>query len=140
MEHHELIPTLETDQAAGVSAARSFIDALAMRDFEALERLLAPEVRFRAIVPRGVREGATDYEAVAWLRKWFGEKDSIELLDSEAASVADRAYLRYRFLAHENDLTTLIEQHAFATLVDGLIADMSLLCSGFRPVEDAAEH
>lgn len=131
------IPSHAGDPPTAASVAASFVEALATRDFGALERLFEAEVRFRAIVPRGLREAATASDAVGWLRRWFGEADSIELLGSDVDSVADRTYLRYRFRVHEAGETTLIEQHGFATVADGRIADFSLVCSGFRPVDDA---
>ncbi len=138
MDTHVTIPSPEADQPTAVSVATFFVEALSARDFEALERLFGAQVRFRAIVPRGVREAATAQDAVGWLRTWFGDADSIELLGSDATAVADRTYLRYRLRIHEAGQTTIIEQHGFADVEDGQIADLSLLCSGFRPVDDAA--
>jgi TusA-related sulfurtransferase len=138
METYGTIPSLETIRAAEVSVATSFVEALSERDFDAIERLFAPEVRFRAVVPRGIREAATGHDATGWLRKWFGDAESIELLGSEAGTLADRTYIRYRFRVVEDGRTTMIEQHCFASLAGGLISDFSLLCSGFRPVEAAS--
>lgn len=136
MDTHVTIPSPEADQPTPVSVATSFVEALSARDFEALERLFGAQVRFRAIVPRGVREAATAQDAVGWLRAWFGDADSVELLGSDADTVADRTYVRYRFRIHEAGQTTVIEQHGFVDVADGRIADLSLLCSGFRPVDD----
>ena len=137
MNGHVPIPRPAADQPTAVSVASSFVEALPARDFEALECLFGAQVRFRAIVPRGVREAATAQDAVGWLRTWFGNADSIELLGSEATAVADRTYLRYRLRIHEAGTTMIIEQHGFADVENGQIVDLSLLCSGFRPLYDA---
>ena len=131
-------PTMETP--ATVSVAASFVQALSARDFETLERLFDARVRFRAIVPRGLREAATAEDAVGWLRTWFAGADSMELLGSDTATVADRTYLRYRFRVHQAGRVTLIEQHGYADVADGRIADLSLLCSGFRPEDQVADR
>jgi TusA-related sulfurtransferase len=120
----------ETAAALG----ESVLEALARRDFDQLEALFAPHVRFRALVPPGVREGQTAREATDWLRRWFGEADTLQVLSSAADQIFDRLYLRYRLRLH--DAThgwRVIEQQAYCDVRDGRIADMWLLCSGFRP-------
>lgn len=46
----------------------------------------------------------------------------------------DRLYLAYRLRLHSQEKASeVIEQHAYCVVQDGQIADMWLLCSGFRP-------
>ena len=49
-------------------------------DFERLENLFAPDVRFRALIPAEYRDASTAAGARALLEDWFGEKISRELL------------------------------------------------------------
>ncbi len=140
MDTSDTNPNPATDGPTTISIAASFVRALARRDFETLERLFDARVRFRAIVPRGLREAATAEDAVGWLRTWFADADSMELLGSDTATVADRTYLRYRFRVHKAGRVTLIEQHGYADVADSRIVDLSLLCSGFRPADESADH
>jgi TusA-related sulfurtransferase len=117
-----------------IATGQSFLEWLAIQDFERLETLFAPQVRFRALVPSGVREGPTAGEATNWLRRWFGEADTLQVLRSTADQVFDRLYLHYRVRLHDTtNGWRVIEQQAYCDVRDGHIADMWLLCSGFRP-------
>jgi TusA-related sulfurtransferase len=117
-----------------IVAGRSFLESLAAQDFERLETLFAPQVRFRAMVPSTVREGQTAREATNWLRRWFGPADEFQLLQSTADQVFDRLYLHYRLRTHETaNGWRVIEQQAYCDVQDGHIVDIWLLCSGFRP-------
>ncbi len=65
------------DQALG----ENFLAALTGRDFDRLESYFHPNIRFRALVPSGIREGANAQETGAWLRRWFDDADEFQTLD-----------------------------------------------------------
>src|SRR5438046_6532939 len=90
--------------------ALEVVEAVAAQDFDRLEALFAPGVRFRALVPGGLREDATAADAAARMRGWFGECDPFELVDSEIEQVADRVRVRYRFRAREEGRWHVVEQ------------------------------
>jgi TusA-related sulfurtransferase len=121
------------DQATD-ALGTSFVHALAIQDFDALEHLFIPEPRFRAMVPSGERVGQTAQEAAGWLRRWFGSCDTLQVLQSNAGPVFDRLYLYYRVRLHDaKDGWRVIEQHAYCQVQEGKIADLWMVCSGFRP-------
>lgn len=115
--------------------ARTWIGAIHAHDFAALEAVCAPNVAFRALVPSGLREAETRGGAVAWVERWFGDTDSAEILDAADGTVADRTWFTYRFHLRKPAGWRLIEQQVYATVVDGRIERLDLLCSGFRPAE-----
>jgi Sulfurtransferase TusA/SnoaL-like domain len=115
------------------AVGEAFLQALVSQDFVTLEALFSPEARFRSLVPNGERFGQTAAEAVGWLKRWFGGADSLEVLQCSVAMMIDRLYLSYRLRVHDEDGWTVIEQQAFCTVKDGKIANMALVCSGFRP-------
>lgn len=120
-------------QPALVALGESFLEALEEQNFSRLETLFAPQVRFRALVPSGVREGQTADEATGWLQRWFGDADEFQFVQSAADQVFDRLYLHYRLRLHDaKNGWRVIEQQAYCDVRDGRIADMWLLCSGFR--------
>lgn len=123
------------DQEAAVGT--EFVSALTARDFERLQACFHPGVKFRALVPSGVREGSSAAEATGWLRKWFGNVDELDLLGSSADRIADRLHISYRFRVREKQDWQLIEQQAYCIVRDGLISAMNLLCSDFRPDPEA---
>jgi TusA-related sulfurtransferase len=123
-----------------VSIGESFLHALVAQNFDSLEMLYKPVVRFRAIVPSGERLGNTSGESAGWFRKWFGKCDAIQLIQSSAKPVFDRLYISYQLRVHDGvDGWRVIEQHAYGQVQDGQITDMWLICSGFRPDLDFSE-
>jgi hypothetical protein len=122
--------------------AGQFLGALARRDFPVLESCLHPNVRFRALVPRGALEENGAAHAVALLRRWFGADDAFEVLDAAIGQAGPRIYLRWQVrtgVADDPSSFRLVEQHAFATARDR-IEVLDLLCSGFRPAGSAREE
>ncbi len=117
-----------------MTVGQSFLEALAVQDFERLATLFAPHVRFRALLPPRICEEKTAEAATGWLRRWFGDADELQVLQSSADQVFDRLYLHYRLRLHDPENGwRVIEQQAYCDVQDGCIADMWLLCSGFRP-------
>jgi TusA-related sulfurtransferase len=110
----------------------SFLAALMARDFDALEQIFTPKVRFRSLVPSGERFGATAAKAVGWLRKWFGDEDTIDVLQSSIEVLHDVLSIQYRLMVHNSYAGwQVIEQQAYCSVQEGRIADMRLVCSGF---------
>jgi TusA-related sulfurtransferase len=110
------------------------LSALAAKDFNALGHIFLPEVRFRGLVPSSEQYGATASEAVGLLRDWFGDKDTIEIVQSAIDLVDNVLSIRYRLMVHDSqDGWQVIEQHAYCELREGMIAEMRLICSGFHP-------
>jgi len=66
----------ETD---ALRLGRAYVEALLRGDFDAIEGLLAPRIRFRALIPRAMRQAATAAGARAWIEGWFGGTDGREL-------------------------------------------------------------
>ena len=116
------------------SLGESFLHALATQNYEGLEKLYQPAVRFRAIVPSGEREGKTAGEAVGWFRKWFGNCDTIQILQSTAGPVFDRLFLSYRLRLNDQEHGwRVIEQQAYCDVQDGQIAGVqNILYLNFR--------
>jgi uncharacterized protein DUF4440 len=113
---------------------RQFVDALADRDWTRLEGCLAPDIRFRAVVPnedRPFRDKPDAESAVEQLRKWFGDADPLVLVDSEVRMIADRLLIRYRFTGHDEDGDFVVEQDAFAEVNGDKLVSLRLVCSGF---------
>ena len=116
-----------------VQVGEAFLTALASRDFEQVHAAFHDQIRFRALVPSGIREGINAEETTAWLRRWFEDADEFEVLNSSVDQVADRLHITYRLRLRKNIDWKVIEQQAYCIEKDGRIEVMNLLCSGFRP-------
>jgi TusA-related sulfurtransferase len=114
-----------------ISTGDRFLEALAARDFERLQTLFANPVRFRALVPRGLREAGQPHEAAAWFKKWFADSDYFSIQSSTVDQVADRISVSYRFRGHDASGWYVVEQKAYCQVQDDAIQDMALVCSGF---------
>ena len=125
---------MEGQQIAG----RAFLEALTSRDFEGVVASLDPDIRFRGLLPGGLRELSGAAAVTDQLRSWFQKPDAFEVEGSGAEDVADRLRISYRFRLHDEQGWTVIEQQAFCDAVDGRIERIDLVCSGFRPVAEPA--
>jgi TusA-related sulfurtransferase len=128
--------------------ATTFVEALARRDFGALEATLSSAVRFRALLPSGPLELQDPATIVERLTAWFGASERFEVQEASAQAVADRMRIRYRFRLRPHPFVPesgwhVIEQVAFCEIADGTIAALDILCTGFRPeleVESSVLH
>ena len=126
------VSTKIVTDAAPQAVAKSYLEALTARDFNALERIFLPTVRFRALVPSNEDYGSSAFEAVRYLRDWFGDEDTIEVLQSNFDMVQNVLSIQYRLRVHDSyGGWQVIEQHAYCRLQEGWIAEMRLVCSGF---------
>ena len=117
------------------SLGRRWLAAFTVRDFDQLERLLNPEVRFRALVPDGLREASGPVDAVHWLRAWFGESDVFVVRSSGVDRVSDRIRAHYRVDVHEEGGWYTVDQTLYGVARDDLLTDVALVCSGFRAID-----
>ena len=122
--------TSQTDDVLAIG--RGFVGALERQAWGDLAAFFDAAVKFRALIPSGLR-AADDREAAAkYLQKWFGDADQLILLSSEVRRMHDRLRISYLIREHE-DRWYIVEQQAYCTIRDGHIQEMDLLCSGFRP-------
>lgn len=125
-----------SDNPAYTRIGNAFLDALAVRDFDRIGKFLHPEIRFRGLVPRTVREGATAEETLSWLRRWFGDADVFNLVQCSVDQVVDRLHIAYRAQVRDQDGWQEVAQHLYCIIEHEVITDLALLCSGFRPLPD----
>jgi TusA-related sulfurtransferase len=116
--------------------ARQLVEAVAARDVGGIAGTLAPDVRFRYLIPPGPGEVVGAENAAAKYFDWFGDAAALEVLDVLVKPVSDRTSATYRFLVHGEGGWEVIEQQTFLDVdTEGQITSIDLLCSGFRPAE-----
>ncbi len=66
-------------------------------------------------------------------REWFGDAQLLTIMHQEVGQVGDRLSLRYRLRVEEATRITVCEQYAFCVTNGPVVAETSLVCSGFSP-------
>lgn len=137
--HNSLPHSTAAADLAGASgetrdAAQRLVEAIAARDFEAIAEALAPDARFRYLIPPGPSQIVGTAAAAAKFVQWFGDADVLTVQSVRVERLADRISARYRFLLRRQEGWEVIEQQMYLDVdQDGRIAAIDLLCSGFRP-------
>jgi hypothetical protein len=114
-----------------------FLEGLAAQDFARLGGALAGEARLRALVPSGLREWTGTRAIARQFARWFGDTEDFELLEATVGEVGGRLHLHWRLRLQAERLGAgwfTVEQQAYADTDDGgRIAQLDLLCTGYRP-------
>jgi hypothetical protein len=117
-------------------AAAALAADVARRDPQRLSAALTETVRLRALLPGGPIEARGRENVAAFLCALFADFDVVEVVDSAGEAVADRQLLHYRFHLTRAATRWVCTQTAVCRFVDGRLAVIDLLCSGFREIED----
>jgi hypothetical protein len=116
--------------------AGSFLEFLAAQDFTRLGDALAPDIRFRALLPPGLMERSGAAVIAGEFARWFGDTENFELVEASVGEIGDRLHLRWRLRLQAARLGAgwfTVEQQAYADTDDGgRIARFDLLCTGYR--------
>lgn len=129
---------MSTQPSSATDPGARLIAALAERDFTQLASALTPDVRMRALLPPGLVEISGAEAAATKFSSWFGDAEEFELILSGSDLVADRMHVFYRLRVRKPGNTAkLVEQHLLCTFAGAQVNALDLVCSGFRPDDDA---
>jgi hypothetical protein len=122
--------------------ARAFVVAITTKDRDGLMSVFGPQIDFRGLTPNYEWRATTPEEvAEVVLGNWFEPTDHVrEVVEVRVEPFADRHHLSYRMRVENDDGMHVVEQHSFLDSTDGRITRMSVVCSGFRHVEDEPER
>jgi hypothetical protein len=126
----------DVDAVARWSVGGVFLEALVNRDYRRMATTLDPEVRFRAMLPRGPMDWRGEAQVCATFRSWFGSATEFELVDATVGEIGGRLHLSWRLRVRPapfdmGDGWHVIEQQAYVD-AGATIESLDLLCSGFR--------
>jgi hypothetical protein len=120
--------------------AGSLLEGLAGQDFAQLGSALAADARLRALLPPGLREWTGAQVIADQFALWFGNTQDFDLVEATVGEVGGRLHLHWRLRLRAERLGTgwfTVEQQAYADTDDGgRIAQLDLLCTGYRPEGD----
>jgi hypothetical protein len=117
------------------NAVEAFILALPKKDADGVRAAVTPDVHFRGLTPDDTCEAHSAEEVVGiLLGKWFEPQDEIKSLVSyDVHDFVGRFGFIYRIRGRNADGDFIVEQQGYATLADdGRVADISIVCSGYR--------
>ena len=115
-------------QAAAIAAA------VAGRDSKQLGAAVTDTVRLRALLPGGSIEEHGRDAVVARVGGWLADMDTVRLVESAGEAVADRLLIHYRLDLARRGTRWACTQTSVCKIVDGRLATIDLLCSGFREI------
>jgi hypothetical protein len=122
--------------ATAVDKAAEIAAAVAMRDPRRLAPALTETVRLRALLPGGAVEAHGRENVAAGFHAWFAEFATVDVVESAGEMVADRLLIHYRLHVTQAATRWVCTQTAICKVVDGRLAVIDLLCSGFREIRD----
>jgi hypothetical protein len=114
--------------------AAAIAAAVAGRDSGQLAAAVTGTVRLRALLPGGPIEEHGRDAVVARFGRWFAGMDTVHLVESAGEAVADRLLIHYRLDLAKRDTRWACTQTSVCKIIDGRLATIDLLCSGFREI------
>jgi hypothetical protein len=127
-------PTTDDEEAVmrhhPVAAAVATI--IAGRDPQRLATALTASARLRALLPGGPIEVHGRDDVAACLHDLLAGFDTVQLAGSAGEEVADRLVIHYRLRVTRGISRWVCTQTAVCGVVDGRLAVIDLVCSGFR--------
>lgn len=122
------------DLKGDFAVAGAFLDTFTHGRFADLAAYLAPDARFRALLPPRVLEGGTDL-LIDRFTTWFGGPGRFVVDDAGIGAVGRRLYLRWRVRADCAGVPCQLEQHVYLSMTGDEIGQVDLICSGFQPID-----
>jgi hypothetical protein len=116
-----------------LSTLERMVDAIQAQDCAALSALFAADITLRASLPRRDVSATGPQAAAEVILSWFDGGTDIVRVHHTVDAVGDRGHAGFRFTVRENGTELVVEQHAVAIIAGGLMTDLRILCSGFRP-------
>ncbi len=112
----------------------AFSAAVAGRDAGQLAAAVTDTVRLRALLPGGPIEEHGRDAVVARFGRWLADMDSIDLVESASEALPGRILIHYRLDVAQRGTRWACTQTSICKIIDGRLATIDLLCSGFREI------
>jgi hypothetical protein len=125
-------------QASGVSVGDRFVHSLLAKDWTGVETVIDPVVDFRGLTPGSAWQATSAKSLIeSVFQVWFEPNDDIyEIVAISEVAITTRSRIVYRFRLRNEGGDFICEQTAYYDEVEGKIAKLRILCSGF--LESAA--
>ena len=117
-------------QAATIAAA------VAGRDSVQLAAAVTDTVRLRALLPGGPIEEHGRDAVVARFGGWFADMDTVDLVEAGGQQLPGRLLIHYQLDLAQAGTRWACTHTSICKIVDGRLATIDLLCSGFREIQE----
>ena len=114
--------------------AAAIAAAVAGRDSTRLAAAVTGTVRLRALLPGGPIEEHGRDAVVARFGRWFAGLDTVDLVESSGQQLPGRLLIHYRLDLAQRGTRWACTHTSICKIVDGRLATINLLCSGFREI------
>ncbi|MEJ2290987.1 MAG: sulfurtransferase TusA family protein [Deinococcales bacterium] len=124
--------SLADPPARAGESVRALVDALVEHDFEGVAAVFAPDVDFRALLPREQVATTGAREAAAWFLTWFGDARSVSVRALDAEALGQLTTFRFRLRVEKPRGWSEIAQAGVCEASAGAVTAMRLACTGFQ--------
>ncbi len=116
-----------------------WIQALLDKDYQHLAEICQPDVRSRLMTPRHIDSFENAADLTQKVESWFHDYSSPKKVQTHVTRIGEKLAINYwlGFIRGEGFFTA--EQQVYCSLRDGLIDQISLLCSGFQSLQTPIE-
>ncbi|MGH9042421.1 MAG: nuclear transport factor 2 family protein [Acidimicrobiia bacterium] len=117
-----------------LAAGAEFIHALADRDFDAAQTVIAPDIEFKGHTPSmGFVELKGSEAVMSLMKEWYATAEALESLETNRVLARQHVGYRVRWIAPEGPM--VFEQQAYYDVDDGgRISHWQFVCTGDQPV------
>lgn len=127
-----------SNTACGREIGERWARAIKTKQFVCIADLCQRGIRSRLMWPDGYATLESADDLAARMGEWYAESDPIEIQGLQVEPIGDKVSISYRFTLREQGKWLEVEQQIFAILQDGLLSQLDLMCSGFRPFPSSA--
>ncbi len=116
---------------------KTFIQNLSDKNFEDLANLFSDNILFRALIPPSLVISNEPNKTANYFKSWFyvDESEQYKVVDSKIDFFVDCLHINYRIFLTDEGNSYNVEQHLYCEILSGKIYKLSLVCSGFRNVD-----
>jgi hypothetical protein len=116
-----------------------WIQALLDKDYQHLAEICQPDVRSRLMTPRRIDSFEKVADLTQKVESWFHECSSLKKEQTRVTRIGEKLAINYRLGFIKGEGLYTAEQQVYCSLRDGLIDQVSLLCSGFQSLQTPIE-
>jgi ketosteroid isomerase-like protein len=124
---------MPTATATALETADAFVRAYADADYETVQSLLHPAVRYREITPNQLIEATGPGAILEEERDFLARRGPQETLELQVSAVGDRVAARTRWRLLGQDEPWVVDWCQYITVEDGRVTALDGVCSGPMP-------
>jgi hypothetical protein len=127
-----------TYQDSSLYLGNLFIEKMVNKEFEEIQSLLSNRILFRALIPSSLVTSNDPVEVANRFKNWFyvESPEKYEVIDSDVTYLVDCIHIYYKIFETYKGIPYHVEQHLYCEISSGKINKLSLVCSGFRKINE----